>query len=73
MDNYIVLEAKRSINNSKKAGLFDIVKLLTLVESTEYNYKLGYFIDIPTGDNLKDFTSFKIIEHYLNNKVFLIN
>jgi hypothetical protein len=51
MNNFIVFEIKKSTNRNKPARLYDLVKLITLVQSAEYNYKYGYFVDIPTAHN----------------------
>lgn len=55
-NNYIVIEAKKTTNTNKEARLFDIVKLLTLVKSHDFDYKQGVFIDLPVGS---DFINFK--------------
>lgn len=55
-DNNIVIEAKKTINNDRKERGYDLVKLITLVSSPRFNYKHGYFIDLPMKD---DFVRFK--------------
>lgn len=55
-NNHIVLEAKKSVNTDRKARAYDFVKLMTLVSSSDFHYRRGYFIDLPVG---KDFEKFK--------------
>lgn len=50
-DNYIVFEAKKSVNKNKESRFYDLIKLATLVNSPEYAYKKGVFIDIPVGND----------------------
>lgn len=71
-DNHIVIEAKKTSNKNKKARLFDIVKLMTLVTSSGYHYKNGIFINIPTGLDLSRHKGFKIAQSSFNSKVFQI-
>lgn len=72
-DNNIVIEAKKSSNKNKKSRLYDLVKLMTLVNSSEYNYKYGFFIDIPIGKDLSKHKCFKSNSLLSNKKVFQIN
>lgn len=65
LENHIVIEAKKSTNKKRGDVYYDLIKLLTLVESPEYKYKKGIFITIPTGDT---WDLPKI--HYSKEKVF---
>ncbi len=57
-NNHIVIEAKKSINTDIKARAYDLIKLITLVSSPNFNYKRGYFIDIPVGADFAGFSKF---------------
>ncbi|MFZ2126431.1 MAG: hypothetical protein WAV04_02865 [Candidatus Microsaccharimonas sp.] len=71
-DNYIVIEAKKSTNHLKESRLYDLVKLLTLVEANEYKYKKGFFIDLPCGRDLALHNAFRFEPHLLNKKVYKV-
>lgn len=58
-DNYIVIEAKKTSNANNEARLFDLLKLLTLVKSPDFNYKIGIFIDFPVGTDFHQLKGFK--------------
>lgn len=71
-DNFIVIEAKKSTNTNKRARLYDLVKLITLVHSPDFNYQFGYFIDIPaahSGDALARHRKFTFKQSKLSPKV----
>ncbi|HWY80068.1 MAG TPA: hypothetical protein VNW29_06960 [Candidatus Sulfotelmatobacter sp.] len=57
-DNNIVIEAKKSINQDFKARAYDLVKLMTLVSSSDFHYNRGYFIDLPVKEDCKKFQGF---------------
>jgi len=69
-NNYIVIEAKKSSNTNKVSRAYDIVKLVTLVNDKEYNYKRGYFIDLPTGDQFNRHKRFNFRKLELDRKVY---
>ncbi len=68
-NNYIVIEAKKTSNINKEARLFDIVKLLTLVKSPDFNYKQGVFIELPVGSDFTNFKKFKCKQNYFDSGV----
>lgn len=72
-DNYIVIEAKKTSNSNREARLFDIVKLLTLVKSDDFNYKQGVFIDLPVESDFKKLKGFKIKPNFFDKRVYEIN
>lgn len=48
MENKIVIEAKKAGNIDPKARLFDLIKLALFTKiGGEYEYQVGFFIDIP--------------------------
>lgn len=57
-DNHIVIEAKRSLNTSRKARAYDLIKLITMVTTPELKYRCGYFIDLPVGKHFHSFKGF---------------
>lgn len=71
-DNYIVIEAKKSTNRVKESRLYDLVKLLTLVESSEYNYRKGFFIDVPCGKDLSFHNKFHFEPLLLNRRIYKV-
>ncbi len=50
-NNHIVIEVKKSSNSDNLAKGFDLAKLITLVTHSDYKYKRGYFIEVPTKNN----------------------
>ncbi|MBP6912442.1 MAG: hypothetical protein KBB86_00745 [Candidatus Pacebacteria bacterium] len=71
-NNYIVIEAKKTSNTDKEARLFDIVKLLTLVKSPDFDYKQGVFIDLPVGSDFVNLKQFDFKENSLDSRVYEI-
>lgn len=68
-ENYIVIEAKKTINRHKKARLYDLSKLAMMVSSPDYNYNKGIFIDLPIGNDFNNFSIF-VKEKTCFQKVF---
>ncbi len=64
INNYAVVEAKKSTNTDKLARLYDLVKIATLMDAKEYQYKYGFFVDIPCGGDVAKFKDFKITKTY---------
>jgi len=71
-NNYIVIETKKSQNINRSSRLYDLVKLVVLVNSSEFNYKQGFFIDIPTGSDISRHENFKVEPLVLEKKVFQV-
>lgn len=59
LDNFLVLEIKKSTNNDKQDRNFDILKLKTFT-STDLNYQFGAFIDFTTGKDYDEHSPFSI-------------
>lgn len=57
-ENLIVIEVKKSNNKLAKSRYYDFLKLAVLVQSPEYKYKMGIFVDIPVVNDLLRFKSF---------------
>jgi hypothetical protein len=57
-DNHIVIECKKSVNKDPRDRAYDLIKLITLVSSTSFMYRAGYFIDVPVGSDLANFKNF---------------
>jgi hypothetical protein len=72
-NNYVVIEAKKTSNLDKEARLFDIVKLLTLVKSPDFNYKQGVFIDLPVGSDFVNLKRFDFKQNSFDSRVYEIN
>lgn len=64
LNNYIVIEAKKTSNTDKRLRLYDIIKLITLVKPYSLSYKQGVFIDLPVG---ADFPKLKYLNHKQNS------
>lgn len=71
-NNHIVIEAKKSTNQDRLSRAYDLVKLATLVSDKDYQYKKGYFIDIPTGSGLSTHQSFSFQKTALDSRVFIV-
>lgn len=71
-NNYIVIEAKKTSNKNREARLFDIVKLLTLVKSKDFNYKQGVFIDLPVGFDLTNLKQLIFKQNFFDQRVYEI-
>lgn len=57
-NNHIVIEAKKSVNKDRKARAYDLAKLMTLVSSPDFDYRRGYFIDLPIYTDYAKFSRF---------------
>jgi len=68
-ENKIVIEAKKSNNKNKQSRIFDLIKLITLTTSSEFEYQHGIFIDIPVKEEFSSNCKFKK-ENTLFPKVF---
>jgi|LakMenEpi03Aug12_release.lakeMendotaPanAssembly.Ray.scaffolds.fasta_scaffold00232_35 hypothetical protein len=51
------MEVKKDNNTKKEGELFDLLKLLTLTTAPKFNYKYGYFIELPIRNTSRTFNS----------------
>lgn len=58
-NNHAVLEVKKSTNKIKESRSLDLIKLFTLVNSSDYNYRYGFFIEVPTKEDVDRYSEFK--------------
>lgn len=58
INNHIVIEVKKSDNDTLIERAYDMLKLTAMTNQPHLNYNFGYFIDIPVGKDFEKFTQF---------------
>lgn len=63
-NNLAVIEIKKdnySVRNNGLAKHVDLAKLYAMTSQQDLNYKIGYYIEFPTGNNINSFNNAKIV------------
>lgn len=71
--NYIVIEAKKSTNTDRLSRAYDLLKLFAFITDSNYQYKRGYFIDLPCGDDYSKHRLFNFERQRFEPKLFIVD